>query len=59
MTYRKPRTSVVNEVKVIGVDSAGVLFVGDMKAFLPVNKALAVQRGAAYLFWKRGCVQRL
>ncbi|MDQ1913060.1 spore germination protein GerPE [Paenibacillus sp. GD4] len=54
MTYRKPRTSVVNEVKVIGVDSAGVLFVGDMKAFLPVNKALAVQRELPTFFGKEG-----
>lgn len=54
MAYRKPRTSIVNEVKVIGVDSAGAMFIGDMKAFIPINKVFAVQRELPAFFGKEG-----
>lgn len=52
-----PRTSLVGAVRIIGVSNSGAFLAGDLKAFLPRSKALAVQREIPTYFGKEGAFE--
>lgn len=51
------RTSVVNEMRVTGVDSASTLLIGDLVAFKPKARAIAVQREVPFFLGREGAFE--